>query len=526
MFTKIFFFVFFFFLFSSSSLYAFDLKEITNDYVGFVCSENIYSDKDAFVLYAFSKVVNKKGNVIYKSFSDNEDFSNFSSSEILNKYIKKSKNINQRCFGLTMFNVAVLKDDVYGAQLLLEAGAFPYEKIDIKAVSRLSQKYKKVLIDNLIGQYQFILGKKEMGFYSFNRKEKMALYKRAKDMSYFDFKRGVFSIPFVGLINLSNIKNVIKEVNKDELIMLAFAENVDINGVAVQIEKNVNVNFTSVNGDNIIQILLKQKKVSSKINYITQKAINAGLDVLQRNNDNVSLFYMVYKKRKDSNMSGVWDVVSSAAASNPESLISAISMNRDVLTDLLKKGLAENVNYQSDQGTPLTVAVELNKRNAVRLLLENGADPNLANVDGDTPLFLALTKNFSGITDDLIKAGAVDGMQSAESLVMIAAKRGNVLVLKQLVAAGANLDVNVDELLNLIMSEEDGLVAFLIAKGLKISDDNINEYLLRSVVSNKILNARSFITFGADVNIKNEDGKSLVEFATTQEMKDLLSGKN
>ncbi|MBC7897194.1 MAG: ankyrin repeat domain-containing protein [Cytophagaceae bacterium] len=55
--------------------------------------------------------------------------------------------------------------------------------------------------------------------------------------------------------------------------------------------------------------------------------------------------------------------------------------------------------------TPLHVAALRGDREAVRALLEGGADPNAAGEHGDTPLHVALEKKYVQVARILIAAG-------------------------------------------------------------------------------------------------------------------------
>ena len=80
------------------------------------------------------------------------------------------------------------------------------------------------------------------------------------------------------------------------------------------------------------------------------------------------------------------------------------TFERDVLRLLIESGSA--VNQQDGQGrTPLFVATEENHPEAISVLLEKGADPNIATATGEVPLHEAARSN-ANVTDALLQAGA------------------------------------------------------------------------------------------------------------------------
>jgi uncharacterized protein len=97
------------------------------------------------------------------------------------------------------------------------------------------------------------------------------------------------------------------------------------------------------------------------------------------------------------------------------------------------------------QTTPLQQAVLSGDRAAVQKLIRSGADLNAANRYGVTPLLLAAQRGHAGVIDVLLKAGAsvttADArLPEGQTLVMHAARSGNVASMKALVAAGSPLN--------------------------------------------------------------------------------------
>jgi uncharacterized protein len=95
--------------------------------------------------------------------------------------------------------------------------------------------------------------------------------------------------------------------------------------------------------------------------------------------------------------------------------------------------------------TPLHQAVLSGDGAAVQRLIRSGADVNAANRYGVTPLLLAAQRGRGDLIDGLLKAGA--SVKTAEAklpegqtLVMHAARTGDIASLKALIAAGSNVN--------------------------------------------------------------------------------------
>ena len=104
----------------------------------------------------------------------------------------------------------------------------------------------------------------------------------------------------------------------------------------------------------------------------------------------------------------------------------------------------------------------MDKEDVVLILLEHGADPNIRDDHGKTPLMRAASKGQTNIIQGLLARGAdinavdQDGMTS----LMFAVMDGKVDVVKLLVVRGANVNVK---------TEVGGLTALSLAKSADIS---------------------------------------------------------
>ncbi len=120
---------------------------------------------------------------------------------------------------------------------------------------------------------------------------------------------------------------------------------------------------------------------------------------------------------------------------------------------LIEKGA--NVNLVGGRGdtyaqrwTPITAAAAAGAKGMVDYMLANGADPNIgansSNFASSPPIVVAAAAGYTGVVDSLIAAGVdIDtrGRYKFTS-VMVAAKKGNELMVVHLIDKGADINVH------------------------------------------------------------------------------------
>ena len=133
----------------------------------------------------------------------------------------------------------------------------------------------------------------------------------------------------------------------------------------------------------------------------------------------------------------------------------------EVLSKLLnfKKGFSkELINYQTDDGWS-ALALAYDQPKAVKLLLNHGADPNLATKDGWTPLMLACQKPGHPETVDLLlyhKADPNHKNQHGLSAYAIAHSNNNSSIMEILEEAGAQPEYLLEGKLTIISRPKAG----------------------------------------------------------------------
>jgi uncharacterized protein len=118
----------------------------------------------------------------------------------------------------------------------------------------------------------------------------------------------------------------------------------------------------------------------------------------------------------------------------------------DKATDMLNKPGTQVVNSRdiSSGDTGLHVSVARSDATWIRFLLQRGADPNIRNKKGLTPLQLATALRFTEGVEALVKGGAnVNvGDQTGETPLITAVHTGNVRLVRLLLEQGADPDHN------------------------------------------------------------------------------------
>jgi len=115
----------------------------------------------------------------------------------------------------------------------------------------------------------------------------------------------------------------------------------------------------------------------------------------------------------------------------------------DKAMELLNSRGPQIINLRNDRGeTALIVAIQRRDDTWTGFLLNQGADPNLAGLNGETPLIAAARIGYMGALADLVRLKArVDAANRAgETALIVAVQNRHRDVVKVLLALGANPD--------------------------------------------------------------------------------------
>ena len=211
------------------------------------------------------------------------------------------------------------------------------------------------------------------------------------------------------------------------------------------------------------------------------------------------------------------------AATEPSSLLQAIkSGDTAAVRALLKQRVDVNV-AEPDGTTPLHTAVQRNDTETTELLLRAGANARAATRYGITPLYLACVNGNPAVVDTLLASCADPNtaLPEGETALMTAARTGSVPAMKALLAHGAN--VNTKEgwkgqtaLMWATAENNADAVKVLIDAGADITarpkSGALSAYLLAARAGH-IETARVLLDAGANINDALPDGTSALLLA-------------
>ena len=161
--------------------------------------------------------------------------------------------------------------------------------------------------------------------------------------------------------------------------------------------------------------------------------------------------------------------------------------HNNVVKVLLDQGADPNIQADKEYGkTPLHMAAVGNHKEVVKTLLDKGADPNKEDEGKETPLHFASYKGFNGVVKLLLDGGADPNTVGTPEIVgtplLFAVLGSQKEVVQTLVDAGADPNKGNEEISTLDLARERGLdeiVRILVGAGgvISISSDVILPYL-------------------------------------------------
>ena len=183
---------------------------------------------------------------------------------------------------------------------------------------------------------------------------------------------------------------------------------------------------------------------------------------------------------------------------NKKDLLYIYIANDDV--EEIKDLLQQKINLNSSTFNPpiLEEAVNSGNKEVVELLLKHGANPNIENKNGDTPLFVASKSddNKNDIVELLLKHGADPNVINNRfiSPILLASNRGHTDIVELLLKHGADVDVY----------DLHGFTPLMMA-----------------CVTGKYDTVKFLLENGAEVNVKNNNGETPLSLASRY--KDIVS---
>jgi ankyrin repeat protein len=146
----------------------------------------------------------------------------------------------------------------------------------------------------------------------------------------------------------------------------------------------------------------------------------------------------------------------------------------------------------------------------VKTLVDHGADVNVQNNYGGTPLFLASLFDRADLVSLLLLAGADTNIKddSGETALMYAAWRGNVEMMRALLSRGARVNDQSSDGRTSLRDARREAIPVLIWAGADINATDKMGYtaLMHAVINRDTDKIEELLRSGADVNIKAKDG--------------------
>lgn len=155
------------------------------------------------------------------------------------------------------------------------------------------------------------------------------------------------------------------------------------------------------------------------------------------------------------------------------------------------------INSDDEDGMTLDIAVTDGNIDTVKLLISQGADVNVRDIDGNTPLHIAAEFGYINIAKLLIANRAKINIKNNdnETPLHIAAEKGHRNIVKLLLSRRANINVR---------------------------DNNRNTPLHVAVFTQRIDIAKLLISQGADVNVRDRDGQTPLHCAASVDRIDIV----
>ena len=209
---------------------------------------------------------------------------------------------------------------------------------------------------------------------------------------------------------------------------------------------------------------------------------------------------------------------------------------KDMVEALVKAGanINENEGGWGTRETSLHIAAEKGAVDVTEGLLALGAEKETRDANGHTPLMKACEKGHEDVADRLLAAGAIVNTVTLEGVnaLIFASISGHLGIVDRLVIHGANINhQNKTGWTALMCASYIGRVPVvdrLVGLGcdLNLQDSEEKTALMRACQHENVEIVKILLAHGADTQIKNNDGHMAFDLTRSQEIHDLLRGKD
>ena len=137
------------------------------------------------------------------------------------------------------------------------------------------------------------------------------------------------------------------------------------------------------------------------------------------------------------------DINTPALCNRTPLLWASLSSSGEFIETLIDLGANVNAQRSDDKVTPLILSADCNNFLAVNLLLDHGADANIASADGNSPMHRAVSNGFFDIAKRLVEKGSDVNLQNKEGItpLFLGVKNKHEQLIKLLIENEADVNI-------------------------------------------------------------------------------------
>ena len=160
------------------------------------------------------------------------------------------------------------------------------------------------------------------------------------------------------------------------------------------------------------------------------------------------------------------DINTPALCNRTPLLWASLSSSGEFIETLIDLGANVNAQRSDDKVTPLILSADCNNFLAVNLLLDHGADANIASADGNSPMHRAVSNGFFDIAKRLVEKGSDVNLQNKEGItpLFLGVKNKHEQLIKLLIENEADVKIgykkNYTERIQLVRGKDKGRAAW------------------------------------------------------------------